>query len=254
MVILEFLDEAKPYSVGQSIQLSEKHIHVGRYDTCQVTLDDENNTISREHAVIKQHNGEITVSNLSKTNATLVNGTPIRGTQKLKPGDVIQLSSQGPRMRFKTSEASTHSVSPQSHSHGQSQTTDFSVFDWYKMPLQKFATFKGRASRKEYWVFYLFNFLISWGLIIFDIIMINGAGIPNFRVGTFIYVIFLLALFIPSLAVLVRRLHDTGRSAAWLFIVLIPFVGAIALVIFLVQRGDTESNQFGPNPLQSISA
>jgi len=138
--------------------------------------------------------------------------------------------------------------------HAQPQTTDFSLFDWYKMPLQKFATFKGRASRKEYWVFYVFNFLISWGLIIFDIIMINGAGLPDFRVGTFIYVIFLLALFIPSLAVLIRRLHDTGRSAAWLFIVFIPIVGAIALVIFLVQRGDTGTNQFGPNPLQNKSA
>ena len=246
MIALEILDRAAPYTSGQTIKLDQQEIKLGRYDSCQLSFDDQNSTISREHAVITHYDGDTTISNLSQTNTTLVNGKPVQGKQPLNNGDVIQLSSQGPRLQFKNTNASQHKNPSFKNT---TNKTDYSVLDWYKMPLKKYATFKGRASRKEYWTFFFLNFSISWGLIIFDIIMMYGAGFPDFRLGTILYGVMILVLIVPTLAVMVRRLHDTGRSAAWILIALIPFVGTIVLLIFLIQQGATGTNQYGPSPI-----
>lgn len=116
--------------------------------------------------------------------------------------------------------------------------------NWYLTVLKKYAVFEGRANRPEYWYFFLFNLLISFGLGFVDgiagMVMDTGIGILG---G--LYSLFVL---IPSLAVAVRRLHDTGRSGWWLLIALIPIVGTIILIVFLVQEGDPQANEYGPNP------
>jgi len=115
--------------------------------------------------------------------------------------------------------------------------------DWYLGVLKKYTEFTGRARRKEYWMFVLFNIIISVVLSIIDRVIGNpemGLGI----LGT----LYALAVLLPSLAVGVRRLHDTGRSGWWLLIGLIPCIGFIVLIIFTVQDSQPGDNQYGPNP------
>lgn len=110
--------------------------------------------------------------------------------------------------------------------------------NWYIEVLKKYAVFSGRARRKEYWMFVLFNIII-----VFVLGIIEGlAGIvgPNLIYG--------LAIMIPGIAVSVRRLHDTNRSGWWLFIGLIPLIGTIVLIVFMVQDSQSGENQYGRNP------
>jgi len=114
--------------------------------------------------------------------------------------------------------------------------------EWYTGVLKKYAVFTGRARRKEFWMFLLINFLIG---IVFGILtIIPGIG-SIFNILSYVYS---LAVLIPSIAVLVRRLHDTGRSGLLALLVLIPLVGAIILIVFSAQEGNPGDNQYGPNP------
>ena len=116
---------------------------------------------------------------------------------------------------------------------------------WFLLVLKKYADFSGRAQRAEYWYFTLFCFLISIALTIVDGAM--GLYSTDARIGVF-EGLFILAVFIPSLAVTIRRLHDTNRSAWWFLIAFIPVVGTIVLIIFFVQPGTLGENKYGPNP------
>lgn len=116
---------------------------------------------------------------------------------------------------------------------------------WFLAALQKYATFSGRAQRAEYWYFVLFYLLIVLVLSIVD--AFTGTFDREGGVGL-LSGLFSLALFIPSLAVAVRRLHDIGRSGWWLLIGLIPLVGALVLLVFAVQDSQPGSNAYGPNP------
>tara|TARA_B110000908_G_C10089365_1_gene373286 strand:+ start:382 stop:768 length:387 start_codon:yes stop_codon:yes gene_type:complete len=108
---------------------------------------------------------------------------------------------------------------------------------WYFGVFKKYAVFSGRARRKEYWMFTVVNL---------GVVFVLSALTPllDFPVGT----VYILAVFIPMLAVTVRRLHDTGRSAWWLLISLIPLIGYIVLLIFAVLNGKNEENDYGENP------
>jgi uncharacterized membrane protein YhaH (DUF805 family) len=117
--------------------------------------------------------------------------------------------------------------------------------NWYLEVLKKYADFNGRARRKEYWMFFLFNVIISIALLIVDGIL-GTSAVPG-TIGL-LGVVYLLALLIPGIAVAIRRLHDTGRSGWWILIGLVPFVGGIILIVFLVQDGTPGENQFGKNP------
>lgn len=111
--------------------------------------------------------------------------------------------------------------------------------EWYLAVLKKYAVFSGRARRKEYWMFFLFNMIIA---IVLGFVegLFGGPGI----IGG----LYSLAVFIPGIAVSVRRLHDTGRSGWWLLIGLIPVVGIFVLLFFMVQEGKNNENDFGSNP------
>ena len=103
--------------------------------------------------------------------------------------------------------------------------------------LKKYTDFSGRARRQEYWMFILFY-------LIFYIVLTTA----DVMLGTMILsLIFTLALLIPSISIAARRLHDTGRSGWWQLIALIPLIGAIVLIVFMVQDSHDE-NQYGPNP------
>ena len=116
-------------------------------------------------------------------------------------------------------------------------------WDWYMQALKKYAVFSGRARRKEYWFFALWYLIIMIGLAIIDGVLglhIGGAGVLQTLYG--------LAILIPSLAVTVRRLHDTGRTGWWVLIVLIPIIGFIVLLVFMCLDSEPGENQHGPSP------
>ncbi len=117
--------------------------------------------------------------------------------------------------------------------------------NWYLQVLQKYAVFSGRARRKEYWYFTLFNFLIGMSLALLD--SVTGLFDPEIGVGLF-GGIYTLVIFLPSFAVLFRRLHDTGRSGWWWLIIFIPVLGAITLLVFVLFDSDPNENEYGPNP------
>jgi len=104
--------------------------------------------------------------------------------------------------------------------------------------ISKYVDFSGRARRSEYWWFALFNFLA--GLIASVIDLALDTRIVEYVVT--------LGLFLPSLSVAARRLHDVGRTAWWLLLMLVPFLGWIALLIFWVMDSEPGDNRFGPNP------
>ena len=110
---------------------------------------------------------------------------------------------------------------------------------WYLTVLKKYAVFSGRARRMEYWMFFLFNTIIAFVLGFVEGLA-GGPGVLGSLYG--------LVVLIPGLAVSVRRLHDTNRSGWWLLIGLIPLIGTIILLVFMVQEGHPGENQYGSNP------
>ena len=114
---------------------------------------------------------------------------------------------------------------------------------WYLLALKRYAEFSGRSTRNEFWFFVLFNVLISLGLTIVGELL--GAYIGGFG---FLQGIYSLATLVPTFAVCVRRLHDTGRSGFWILVGLIPFIGSIILLIFYCQGSQESGNQYGPSP------
>ncbi len=117
--------------------------------------------------------------------------------------------------------------------------------NWYLEVLKKYAVFHGRARRKEYWYFILLSSIISTVLTIVDSVTgtFNSASEVGLLGG-----IYLLATLVPSLAVTVRRLHDTNRSGWWILLGLVPVVGVIILIVFLALDGSPQDNDYGTNP------
>lgn len=109
--------------------------------------------------------------------------------------------------------------------------------------MQKYADFDGRATRSEYWWFYLFYLLSYIGIAIVDGMITGGI----------IAIIYSLGMLIPSITAGVRRLHDTDRVGWWLLIVLIPLIGAIVLIVFLAQKGTPGPNRFGPPAGEAVA-
>jgi uncharacterized membrane protein YhaH (DUF805 family) len=104
--------------------------------------------------------------------------------------------------------------------------------------VREYAKFSGRSRREEYWLFNFFNVLFS--LIILAVSIIFEAPV--------IYLAYIFGMFIPSLAVTVRRLHDTGKSGWYYLVSLIPIVGSIWLMVLMCIKGDIGENQYGPDP------
>ncbi len=115
----------------------------------------------------------------------------------------------------------------------------------------KYATFSGRASRSEYWWSYLGIAVISMTLQIIGIVGGLALGSANEALGALFGLAALagiLALLIPTLSVNVRRLHDTGKSGWMLLILLIPCIGFILWLVWMIEDGQAHANAYGPVP------
>jgi len=118
-------------------------------------------------------------------------------------------------------------------------------FVWYARCFRRFADFEGRARRWEYWSFTFVNVLVAF------VIGFIGALAADDPSGTAAHLpgwIYIAIVFVPSLAVSVRRLHDTGRSGLWLLLQFIPYVGALVLLVFMAMDGDDGPNGYGHSP------
>lgn len=121
--------------------------------------------------------------------------------------------------------------------------------EWFLKALKKdYANFNGRARREEYWMFVLFSMLIY--VAMFGVLL--GSMVADIKTLGIIMVvlccIYILGIFVPTLAVTVRRLHDTNRSGWAYLISFIPLVGPIILLVFLCSEGTLGANRYGPDP------
>ena len=106
---------------------------------------------------------------------------------------------------------------------------------WYLSVLKNYVGFSGRARRKEYWMFTLINAIV--GAIINVIQLILGLELP------YLSMLYLLATFLPVLALAIRRLHDT-----WALLFFVPFIGWLVLLVFFCTEGTSGSNRYGNDP------
>ena len=127
--------------------------------------------------------------------------------------------------------------------------------EWYlKVIRDNYANFNGRARRKEYWMYTLILtvLLIALMAIMFSALSLSDetrieTG-PSGYLTVLLLFVFLVVHFIPSLALTVRRLHDTGKSGWWYLIVFVPYLGNFVIFIFTLIDGDEGVNKYGPNP------
>lgn len=118
--------------------------------------------------------------------------------------------------------------------------------EWYlKVIRDNYVNFEGRARRTEYWMFYLFHVIIIFALAF--LMGLSAESDVSF-VFLILLIIYALGTFLPSLAVTVRRLHDTNKSGWFYLISFIPYIGGLILLIFMVIDGDTGTNNYGPDP------
>jgi uncharacterized membrane protein YhaH (DUF805 family) len=119
--------------------------------------------------------------------------------------------------------------------------------NWYLDAWKNYINFQGRARRKAYWMFVLFNII---ALVILSLIegALGLSGQNGYGILTGLYT---LAMILPLIALAVRRLHDTGRSGWWLLIGLVPLIGPIVLIVFYVTDSQPGTNEYGPNPKES---
>ncbi len=118
---------------------------------------------------------------------------------------------------------------------------------WKTVVLKRYAKFEGRAGRAEFWWYALANIVLNVALgILWSIgfAIATGLGVVVAVLTVALY----LALIVPSIAVEIRRLHDTDKSGWFLLIGLIPIVGFIILLVFYIQEGTAGPNQFGAGP------
>ena len=121
--------------------------------------------------------------------------------------------------------------------------------NWYLKVLKQYADFSGRARRKELWMFFLFNIIFAIVAMVLDNVLGLTFNLYGQSLGYgWLYLIYCLAVFIPGLAVTVRRLHDIGKSGWNYFIGLIPLVGAIILLVWFCKDSQAGENKWGVNP------
>lgn len=132
----------------------------------------------------------------------------------------------------------------------QEDDNELSLWGFYMKCLKdKYASFDGRARRKEYWSFALFNaiiYFIFYAVGIFLAVSTRSGTLALIVFG--ILGIYALGIIVPSLAVTVRRLHDIGKGGGWIFISCVPFVGGLILLVFTLLDSEAGENRFGPNP------
>ena len=118
---------------------------------------------------------------------------------------------------------------------------------YYLAALKNYAGFSGRARRAEYWTFYLINIFVY-------IVLAVLASATDTKACSYVALVYVLAVAVPTLAVGVRRLHDIGKSGWWLFISFVPFIGGIWLIVLLATGGNFGANNYGSDPKELAAA
>jgi len=129
------------------------------------------------------------------------------------------------------------------------------MIEWYKkVVFENYANFKGRARRSEYWYFALANGLISTLLVVIGVIIgsVFGDALTGGIIGYVLFGLYALATLLPGLGVVVRRLHDVGKSGWFYLVAFIPFIGGIWILILFCTEGNRGPNQYGPDPKNEI--
>lgn len=122
--------------------------------------------------------------------------------------------------------------------------------NWYLSVMRNYANFDGRARRREYWIFVLLNTVFMLVAMILD----NVLGLTKITSGfSPLYSLYFLATLVPSLAVTVRRLHDTGKSGWYLLVAFIPFIGSIWLFVLTILDSDPYENEYGQSPKAELT-
>jgi len=140
--------------------------------------------------------------------------------------------------------------------------------EWMFMPLRRYAEFSGRSRRKEYWMWFLFNLVVT--AILYSI-MLASAGpaimeaqraahmglepaapsagsMTGMGIAGILVFIYALAVFVPNLAVMVRRLHDQDKTGWLVLLILVPAIGPLILLVFMLMEGTRGDNKYGPDP------
>jgi uncharacterized membrane protein YhaH (DUF805 family) len=118
--------------------------------------------------------------------------------------------------------------------------------DWMLLPLRRYADFSGRSRRKEYWMF-----ILGWIIALAVALTLDGVlGMSGMVAGVYgpITLLLFVGLFIPGLAVQVRRFHDQDKSGWFVLLAFIPFIGSIAVLVFMCLAGTPGPNRFGDDP------
>ncbi len=124
---------------------------------------------------------------------------------------------------------------------------------YYIAAIRKYAMFTGRARRKEYWYFTLFNLLFLFITLVIDRLIATKMGFTSFR-GTYglvfgpLSILYSLFILVPTAAVFVRRMHDINKSGWYILLLLVPIIGFIRAIIRLAEDGEPEENKYGPAP------
>jgi uncharacterized membrane protein YhaH (DUF805 family) len=137
------------------------------------------------------------------------------------------------------------------------------MLEWMLMPYKRYADFSGRSRRKEYWMFvllFVIVYAICYALIFTGMPTVDpmtgqmtGGGGALSMIGSALLLIFALGSFIPSLAVIVRRLHDQDKSGWFVLLGLVP-IANIVLLVFMFLEGTKGPNRFGPDPKDPAGA
>ncbi len=130
--------------------------------------------------------------------------------------------------------------------------------EWMLMPLRRYADFEGRSTRTEYWMFVLFQVLVIFGMILLMVVAGSlsdggGGGEAFATIFLILMVIFVLGLFIPNLAVQVRRLHDQDKSGWLVLLGFIPYIGGLIMLVLMCLDGTAGPNQYGPDPKERVN-
>tara|TARA_R110001592_G_scaffold2696_5_gene15383 strand:+ start:1135 stop:1497 length:363 start_codon:yes stop_codon:yes gene_type:complete len=112
---------------------------------------------------------------------------------------------------------------------------------WYFKALSQYFNFTGRARRKEFWVFTFSNLFMYWVLSILDHYLYTD----YFTLTSYVFSAFIL---MPTITVVLRRLHDSGKTGWNILLILIPFIGWLWLLILLIMVGEPRLNKWGPYP------
>lgn len=126
---------------------------------------------------------------------------------------------------------------------------------WMFLPFRRYFDFSGRSRRMEYWMFVLFNLFVALALVALNGAMGGNIAAAGDSTATadasgLLLLLYPLAIAIPMLAVQVRRFHDQDKSGWYILLMLLPYVGSMVMVYFMVQKGTEGDNSYGPDPLQ----